>query len=227
MLFSIREGQSQRSKDVGFITKKGSKRSCAMPGQSNFLRINKSLKRLQAFILVLLVTGCVSVPPQIAQTHQKELEVLQALRESHLSMIDSFVNQKKSNFENFFFNTYGPVFIDNWMQSFQEFRGRPYDPLKDFSLLYSDLVAEYQIEQAPIEEIRTQLRDAVDTEYRNAITAHKTIGRWLESLEELNSAQQASINELLQEIDPDLSVDSVDEVVKEAKNSLRDKISSL
>lgn len=198
-----------------------------MPGQSNFLDINNKLKRLQAFILVLLVTGCVSVPPQIAQTHQKELEVLQALRESHLSMIDSFVNQKKSNFENFFFNTYGPVFIDNWMQSFQELRGRPYDPLKDFSLLYSDLVAEYQIESAPIEEIRIQLRDAVATEYRNAITAHKAIGRWLESLEELNSAQQASINELLQEIDPDLSLDSVDEVVKEAKNRLRDKISSL
>lgn len=184
--------------------------------------------RHQSFVVVMfLAAGCVSVPPQIAETHAKELEILQSLEESHLSMVDSFIDQKKKNFESFFFNTYGPVYVRNWKKAFEEMKGRPYDPARDFPQLYNDLVAEYQAESAPIEEVRILLRDAISAEYRNALMAHQAVGRWLDSLEELNSSQRDSINALLQNIDPELSLDAIDDAIQEAKDNVEARISDL
>jgi hypothetical protein len=177
--------------------------------------------------ILVIAAGCNSVPPQVAKTHQKELEILQSLEKSHLAMVNSFIDQKIQNFENMFFNKYGPVFLENWVNNFQTLYGRPYDPVKDFPVLYNDLVAEYQAESSPIEELRVQLRDAIATEYRNAISAHKSIGGWLDSLEKLNAAQRQTIDGLLGAIQPGLSLDSVEEKIKDVEENVKTRISEL
>ncbi|MCZ7556152.1 MAG: hypothetical protein M5R41_07115 [Bacteroidia bacterium] len=180
-------------------------------------------------LLVLLVAtvGCVSVPPEVARTHQKQAEIIKSLENSHLAMVNSFIDQKLQNFEHFFFHEYGPVFLSNWINAFEELNGRPYDKDKDFPTLYNDLVAEYQAESAPIEAIRVQLRGAIEAEYRNALSAHRAIGGWLDSLEKLNVAQRQAINDLLSAIKPGLSLEAVDGAVKTAKENIKERIEKL
>ena len=120
---------------------------------------------LTYIILAISLFGCVSVPPQIAKTHQKELEIIQALRSAHLAMVDSYIDQKLQNFENFFFDDYGPVFLNHWITDFKTLNNRDYDADKDFPVLYNDLVAEYQAESEPIEKARSQLRQAIEREH--------------------------------------------------------------
>ena len=69
-----------------------------------------------SLMFIVVISGCASVPPQIAKTHQKELEILKSLQSSHLAMIDAYVDQKLQNFENFFFKTYGPVYLNHWIE---------------------------------------------------------------------------------------------------------------
>ena len=178
-------------------------------------------------LITLLLAACASVPPQVGQLHEKEREILESLRDAHLAMVDSFIDQKKQNFEHFLFNRYGPVYVENWKEAFQEVNGRPYDPESDFPQLYNDLVAVYQAESAPIEEMRTRLREAISDEYRNAILANQEIGRWMESLENLNASQKNSLNELLGQIDPDLSLVAIDEAVRNAEESVKQRVSDL
>lgn len=75
---------------------------------------------LYFLILLILIFGCASVPPQIAQIHQKELEIIQSLQKSHLAMVNAYVDQKISIFEAFYFDCYGPVYLKNWKRIFKE-----------------------------------------------------------------------------------------------------------
>jgi hypothetical protein len=133
-------------------------------------------------IVSILLIGCASVPPQIAQTHQKELEIINSLQQSHLAMVDAYLDQKISSFESFFFKSYGPVYLKHWKKNIKTVNGRDYDESRDFEVLYSDLVAEYLSEVAPIEDMRKELRDAILREYRHAIEAHQAVGGWIKSL---------------------------------------------
>lgn len=192
------------------------------------IRTNSRISVGLCIFVVLAVTGgCVSVPPQVATIHQKELEILQSLEKAHLAMVDSFIDQKIQNFEDFFFQEYGPVFLEHWMGAFQTLNGRPYDAAKDFPTLYNDLVAEYQAESAPIEEARRQLHIAIAAEYRNAISAHKAVAAWINNLEKLNAAQRQAIDDLLGSLKPGLSLDSIDNDIKTAKESVERRISGL
>lgn len=171
--------------------------------------------------------GCASVPPQVAKTHDKELEIIESLRTSHMAMVDSYVDQKLQNFENFFFHEYGPVYLNNWKESFKTLKNRDYDPTRDFPILYNDLVAEYQAESEPIEKIRSELKEAIATEYRNAIAAHKAVARWLDNLEKLNEAQRNTIDSLLSSIKPGLSLALIDKAIETVKENVRKKINEL
>ena len=188
-----------------------------------FIRIFMAVSLMFLFGLY----SCVSVPPEVTKTHQKELEIIESLRTSHMAMVDSYVNEKLLNFEQFFFKEYGPAYLKNWQEAFNTLYNRKYDPNKDFPLLYNDLVVEYQELTAPIEQIREELKTAIATEYSNAFAAHQAVGHWLDSLEKLNKAQRSAINNLLAGIKPGLSLDSIDKAIEEAKAKVQDKIDEL
>ena len=175
----------------------------------------------------IIVSGCVSVPPEVDRTHRKELEIIESLQSSHLAMVDAYVDQKLLTFENYFFNNYGPVYLNHWIESFKTIKNRDYDQSRDFPVLYNDLVAEYQSESEPIESIRSDLKAAITTEYSNAIEAHKAVGRWLESLEKFNASQRKSIDSLLAAIKPGLSLNSIDDAIKTAKANVEKRIEEL
>jgi hypothetical protein len=66
-----------------------------MTNQKNpFFSSTSTARFLAAAFLICLFSlySCVSVPPQVAKTHQKELEIIKSLRASHMAMVDSFVN---------------------------------------------------------------------------------------------------------------------------------------
>lgn len=173
-------------------------------------------------ILVVLcaamLTGCAAtVPREIALVQEKELEIITSLHKSHLAMIDAYVDQKKLVFEDFFFTEYGPAYLTHWKDNFQTLKNREYDEQRDFPILYNDLVAEYLDQVAPIEDIRTQLREAIIREHDNAVLAHESVTRWLSSLEKLNSAQRDMLNSMLGAVKPGLSLDMVDQAVEQAK----------
>jgi hypothetical protein len=189
---------------------------------------DRSRPRWAALALAVVLTGgCASVPPQVAQTHQKELEILTSLQQSHLAMVDAYVDQKITVFESFFFREYGPAYLRHWRTQFKAMHGRDYDEARDFQTLYNDLVAEYQTEVAPLETIRRDLREAIAREYRNALGAHEAVGSWLKSLERLNAAHRESLDRLLAGVKPGLSLDSVTTAVNTAIANVRDKAAKL
>lgn len=195
--------------------------------QWNLKKAYFKIAMLTLLMYSIMLYGCASVPPQVAKTHQKELEIIESLQSTHVAMIDAYVDQKLQNFEDFFFKEYGPVYLNHWIESFKTLNNRDYDPSLDFSVLYNDLVAEYQAESKPIEKIRFDLKVAITTEYRNAIDAHKTVGRWLDSLKELNEAQRKAIDSLLATIKPGLSLDSIDQAIATAKENVAKRIDEL
>ena len=64
------------------------------------------LNRLVLIISLLLLFSCVSVPPEVINTQQKELEIIKLLQSSHIAMIDAYVDQKNLVLEDFFFKDY-------------------------------------------------------------------------------------------------------------------------
>ncbi|MHB1051333.1 MAG: hypothetical protein ACYC09_14740 [Bacteroidota bacterium] len=178
-------------------------------------------------VLAFLHTGCVSAPPQIIQLHQKELEVIQSVQNSHLAMVDAYVDQKILVFENFYFREYGPSFLKHWRKHFKDTYGRDYDEDRDFHALYNDLVAEYQSEVAPIETIRKELRDAISGEYRNIFAAHEAVNGWIKSVEKLSTSHKESIDLLLGSIKSGLSLDSVDEAIDNSILNAKKKLTDL
>lgn len=178
-------------------------------------------------IVILLLYSCASVPAQIAKLHQKEYEIIASLQKSHIAMVDAYVDQKILAFESFFFKEYGPSYLKHWQENFKAVYGRDYDESRDFNLLYSDLVAEYQVEVAPIEQIRSDLKEAILREYRHLAAAHEAVDGWINSVEKLNSAQREAFDNLLGAIKPGLSLDSVDKAINEAIEKARSKISQL
>lgn len=185
------------------------------------------MKKLMIVLVGLMFAGCASVPPQVAQTHQKELEIIQELQKTHLAMVDVYVDQKQAEFETFYFQEYGPAYYKNWLESFAQKNGRNYEPAKDFPLLYNDLTAEYLDTIKPIEQIRSDLKDSVNTEYSNAFAAHEAVGKWLENLKKLTEAQSTAADSILSGVRPGLSLDKVDVAIKTARNTALQNIKSV
>lgn len=178
-------------------------------------------------LILLWAVGCVSVPPQIAVLHEKELGIIKELQKTHLAMVDAYVNQKISDFEQFYFKVYGPSYRTTWEANFKSVRGRDYDPDKDFPIFYEDLVAEYIEVIEPMESQRSELHDAIGGKYRLAISAHESIGTWINSVEALNNAQREAVDSLLGGIKPGLSLDSLEEAFGRAKDVATAKLGKL
>ena len=62
------------------------------------------------------------------------------------------------------------------------------------------------------------------TEYWNAISAHEAVGRWLDNLEKLNESQRKAIDSLLAIIKPGISLNSIDQAIKNAEESVKKRI---
>jgi hypothetical protein len=58
----------------------------------------------------LASTACVHVPPEIAQAHLKENEIIKELQRSHIAMVDAFIAAKRDSFDQFFFAQYEPAY---------------------------------------------------------------------------------------------------------------------
>jgi len=177
-----------------------------------------------ALVLSLLQSGCISTPHEVVLLHEKEAEVLQELRRTHLAMIDSYIDQKMEAFDQFYFNQYGPAFRKNWEKSFQQKSGRAYDADKDFPQMYNDLVAEYQNEVQPLNQMRLDLRNEIEAAHDQVGESHEAVAAWLKSAERLNTAQRGVLNTMLKNINPSLSLDKVDAKVAELKSSVAAKI---
>ncbi|WP_308991123.1 hypothetical protein QLS71_002415 [Mariniflexile litorale] len=184
-------------------------------------------KIIISFFIVVATVSCISIPPEIIKTHSKELEIIEALKASHLAMVDSYVDQKILVFETFFFNEYGLVYRNNWVGSFKELNGRDYKEEYDFPKLYNDLVAEYEEQVLPIEKIRFDLKTSINTEYTNAMDLHKTTGNWIDNLKKINDSQRKTIDSMLNSIKPGFSLSSIDTVIENAKSKLKTKIETL
>jgi hypothetical protein len=175
----------------------------------------------------LLMSGCASVPPEVVQAHQIELEIIESLKTSHLAMVDAYIDQKLTALESFFFDTYGPAYLKNWKSSFKQLSSRDYDENKDFPVLYSDLVVEYQEAIKPIETMRNDLKRSINTEFTNAILAHMAINKWIKSINSLQAANKAVIDKILGGIKPGLSLDTIDKKIETVKKELEEKLNNL
>ena len=156
--------------------------------------------------------------PELTLAHEKEMEIIQSLRTAHLAMVDAFVDQKIAVFDDFFFDEYSQAFQRNWIESFSEVMGREYDPDRDFATLSNDLIAEYQELTQPIQQIRGDLKTAIEREYANVAQIHGSVGHWIRSVEQLSNSQRTAMNDLLQRVDPELDVTKIENTVEAAVN---------
>jgi hypothetical protein len=177
---------------------------------------------LASFALAL--AGCVQVPPEVIKLHEKEAEITRELKRTHLALVDSYVNERLLALEKFYFGTYGPAYLKTWKQEFKRQKGRDYDEAQDFAILHEDLIAEYQDKTRPIETLRADLKAAVTKAYDQFGQAHGTVGAWLASTKKLSDTQRTLTNQLLQGIDPKLSLESIDQKIASLQTELLGKI---
>ena len=184
------------------------------------------MKTLMMIPIALFLAGCVSVPPQVAQLHQREQEIVQELQKSHLALVNAYIDHKLAEFETFYFQQYGPAYRENWMEGFKDAHGRDYDPEQDFALFYEDLTAEYLEVVEPLNQMRSDLKAAIETEYGNALAAHESVGVWLDSLKTLTDVQRTAVDSLLSAAKPGLSLESFDHGFRAAEEKLKQQMDS-
>ena len=161
-------------------------------------------------VVSVSLTSCVSIPPQVANLHLKEQEIINNLRGSHLELADAYMEKKLEEEENSFFYKRGPMYRKEWLKNFKKQKGRPYDPEKDFGLFYNDLVGHYQKFVAiPNAAERTKLQHKIAAEYRNVLDAHQALREWLDALKKLSDAQRQAANEILNSTRPGLSLNNL------------------
>ena len=169
---------------------------------------------------MVVLSGCTSVPPQVVQVQLQEKAIIESLRASHLALVDVYMENNLKEFENFFFNKYGPHYHDEWMKTFHEKRGRQYDFEQDFPFLYEDLVAEYQEKSTQVALIHSELRQSVVMEYRNALGAHIAVSQWLEALKNLNETQRNVADSVLSSIRLELSLEVIESKIRRIVDDL-------
>ena len=190
------------------------------------MRYIRLTSRLSFVILTLslFMSGCASIPPEVSQVHQKELEIIESLRSSHLALVDSYVDMQIEEFDTFFFLKYAPVFAKNWKAAAKRELGREYEDDKDFSNMSQDLVTEYQELLEPVELLRGQLKQSILIEYSNVVEIHKAIDRWMKSIGELQTANRMIIDQILKSIKPGISTESIDKAMNSAIEKLKNRI---
>jgi hypothetical protein len=173
-----------------------------------------------AVAMALALGGCTTIPHEVIRLHEKEAEIVSELQRTHLALVDSYVDQRLSQFEAFYFTQYGPKFFDNWKAGFARTYEREYDPAKDFNLLHQDLVAEYLETVKPVEELRLKLRSAIQEAYSQFFEAQGVVQAWLVSARKWNETQRTLTNKLLGSIDSSLSLETIDQEIKRIETRL-------
>lgn len=171
-------------------------------------------------LLCLVLSGCVTIPPEVVQLHERESTIAKELHRTHLALIDGYVDQRLAKFEDFYFATYSPKFVANWKAAFKAGENRDYDEAKDFALLHQDLIAEYQDKTAPVEKMRTDLKLAVIEAFAQFTQSHGAVHAWLLSAKKLSDTEKALTNKLLGAVDPKLSLEAIDGKITEIQNLL-------
>ncbi len=182
------------------------------------------LRALLAMPVFLLLNGCVSVPPEVAQAHQKELEIIESLKSSHFHLVDAYIDSKVIAFDKFYFEEYGPVYLRKWKKEFMDAKKRDYVEQKDFALFYSDLVAEYEDVSSGFGNIRHELKQSIKAEYANAIEIHNATNNWIKSVQSLQAANKAVINQILGGIKSGLTLDAVFSDGDDKINSMAEEV---
>lgn len=174
--------------------------------------------------ITLIATGCVSAPPQVVLLHDREGEMLQELRRTHLAMVDAYVDKKIEIFDAFYFKEYAVKYRQRWETAFAARMGRPYDPDRDFSTFSNDLVASYLSNVEPLNKLRADLREQITAVHDQVAQAHQTVGAWIHSVEKLNTSQRETANKLLGAINSNLSVEKMETRIDEVTTSLINKL---
>jgi hypothetical protein len=180
--------------------------------------------RLAVSMMLLILSGCASTPPEVVTLHSKQTTLMQDLRRTHLAMIDAYVDQRLDVFEKFYFEEYGPAYRKNWEAAFKRKTGRDYSPDRDFVAFYNDLVAEYQKRTEPVVQLRANLRASLIQAYDQAMQAHDAVGAWIRSVERLQTSQRDALNRLLNAANPSLSLDSIEQELKRLEERVRAEI---
>jgi hypothetical protein len=171
--------------------------------------------------------ACIHAPPEVAQAHQREYDLIESLQATHLAMIDAFVAERAQRFDAFFFHDYAPAYFANWKSQFKIVNGRDYDEARDFALFSNDLVAEYQDLVSPLDTIRLQLHQAVVAAYADIALLHQGVGDWIQSVQKLNDAQRSSLNRLLGAVKPGLTLDTIEQATDRALAAVKSKLAAL
>lgn len=186
--------------------------------------IRRSARAALPILLAVIITGCVSAPPQVVLLHDKEAEMLKELRRTHLAMVDAFMDKKVEAFDAFYFNEFAVKFRKNWETNFVARMGRPYDPDKDFATFSNDLVASYLTNVEPLNKVRADLREQVTGAHDQVAQAHQSVGAWIHSVEKLTSSQRDAANELLAAISPSLSLEKIEDRIDQVTTNLINKL---
>ena len=173
--------------------------------------------------MVLLCSGlpgCVNVPGEVVELHEKQKAIAEELKRTHLALVDGYVDQRLAKFHVFYFSTYGPRYLVNWKSGFKVKFERDYDEAKDFPQLHQDLLAGYFILIEPIELMRTDLKAAIDESYTQFSRSHDEVHSWLLSAKRLSDTERALLNKFLAKVNPTLSLNAIDEKVDEIQAKL-------
>jgi len=123
-------------------------------------------KKLFRILVVELVIGCVafffnlinfSPDSLIKQVEKQTITDVSSFSKIYYPLVNAYIDQELEEFKLYFFNTYGPIYYQDWKNEFRRDKGRNYSEINDFPKLYSDLVNEYEEEKEPIENLRASL----------------------------------------------------------------------
>jgi hypothetical protein len=181
-------------------------------------------KILLALSVIILGVGCVSVPVEVSQLHEKELGIIKSLETSHKAIVDAYIDSRISEFETFYFNQFGPQYLENYKEAWEAKNGKKYDYEQNFSSFYPSSVAVYQEKIQPLYSLRSKLLASIDNEYSNLIISHQSIDTWLKSINDLNDADKNSINKILGSISSGLSIENIKNDVDNAIIGIKAKL---
>ena len=189
----------------------------------------KSLRRTMLVGGLLLSAGCsTNAPPEVLFLHTREQELTDRIRISHLALVDRYYEARVELFDQFYIEEYLPSYFENWKESYAAETGNKYDAAdpQQNQLWHNDLLAEYEELAAPLTAARDMLRSHLGLAYAQAREMRAHIGDWIKSVQELNEAQRDAVNRLLQTIDQGMTLDSIDNALRNVQEEAEKRISS-
>lgn len=189
----------------------------------------KSLRRTMLVGALLLSAGCsINAPPEVLILHTREQELINRIRMSHLALVDTYYEARVELFDQFYIEKYLPAYFEDWKESYAAETGHEYDAAdpQQNQLWHNDLLAEYEDLVAALTAARDTLRSHLRLAYAQARVMRAHVGDWIKSVQELNEAQRDAVNRLLQTIDQGMTLDSIDNALRNLQEEAEKRISS-